>query len=195
MSVPMGLVNSANTVGDWLRAGPLGRTMGRMLVRGNFSDGTGDSPADHLGLQARSVIAGLKQSASFVQDRWQARLYPLIPMAWFALLVIWLVSALSGFLADPDDYAPLLDRMRVPSHLQTMLVLATSGLNLLLAVALALRRWMSAVLGLMLLSVLAYSLTLGILVPEQWLELTGGLVKNLGLIVLIALMLVLENRR
>lgn len=72
---------------------------------------------------------------------------------------------------------------------------AGSGLNLMLGLALALRRWLSGVLVLMLLSVLAYTLTLGLLAPEQWLALTGGLVKNLGLIVLILFVLVLENRR
>jgi hypothetical protein len=45
------------------------------------------------------------------------------------------------------------------------------------------------------LSVLAYTLGLGLLVPEQWLDLTGGLVKNLGLISLVMIVMVLENRR
>lgn len=195
IAVPMRLVSSANTVGDWLHAGPLGRTMGRMLERGSISEGANDIAADHLGIRARSVIAGFDQSASFVQDRWQARLYPLVPLAWLALVVIWLFSALSGFLAAPADYAPLLDRIGVPSHQQEALVLASSSLNLLLALALAMRRWLSRVLGLMLLSVLAYTLALGTLAPEQWLDLTGGLLKNLGLIILIGFVMVLENRR
>ncbi len=192
---PMPLVRLANTLGDWVRAGPLGRTMGQMLARGNVSNGNAATSFVGLGVQPRSVIAGLDQSASFVQDRWQARLYPLVPMAWLALIVIWLVSAISGFLADPADYGPVLDRMGVAESYQAGLVLATSVLNLVLAVALALRRWLPMVLTLMLLSVIGYTLGLGMLAPEQWLELTGGLVKNLGLIVLILVVMVLENRR
>ncbi len=193
--VPMGLVGLVNIVGDGLRAGPLGRVMGCMLARGNFSDGSCASAADHLGIQPRSVMDGLSQSASFVQDRWQARLYPLVPLAWLALVVIWVVSALSGFLADPDTFGPLLSRMGVPGRHQAALVLVTSSINLVLALALLLRWWLNGVLVLMLLSVLAYTLGPGLLASEQWLDPTGGLVKNLGLIVLILMVMVLEDRR
>jgi len=51
------------------------------------------------------------------------------------------------------------------------------------------------VLRLMLVSVLAYTIGLGVLAPSQWLEMTGGLLKNLALIPLLAFMIVLENRR
>jgi len=193
--VPIGVVGLANNVGDLFRAGPLGRVMGRMLARGNFSDGSGAAAADCLSVQPRSVIDGLNQSASFVQDRWQARLYPLIPLAWLALVVIWLVSALSGFLARPDAFEPLLGRMGLPGGQQAALVLITSSINLVLALALLLRRWLNGVLALMLLSVVAYTLGLGLLAPEQWFDPTGGLVKNLGLIVLILIVMVLESRR
>jgi uncharacterized protein YbjT (DUF2867 family) len=195
ISVPMVVVNLAGRLGDWLQAGPLGTTMGRMLARGNVSQQSATQASDMPGFQPRSVLTGLNQSASFVQDRWQARLYPLIPLAWLTLITVWLVSALSGFMADPTGYGPLLDELGVAGAHQSALVLVTSSLNLLLAVALALRRWINLVLVLMLLSVGGYTLGLGLLVPELWLDLTGGLVKNLGLMVLILVVLVLENRR
>ncbi len=195
LEVPMALVNLGNTLGDLLRAGPLGRTMGRMLARGNISDGSTREAATALGVEPRSVLQGYQQSASFVQDRWQARLYPLIPVAWLVLLVIWLLSAFSGFLARPAEYGPLLDQLAVPSAYQALLVLATSSLNLILALALATRRWMNGVLLLMLASVLGYTLGLGLFAPEQWLAMTGGLLKNLAVAMLILFMLVLENRR
>jgi len=195
IEVPMRLVRLANDLGDWLQAGPLGRTMGRMLERGNVSQSS-DLLADQvLGQSMQSVRAGLSESASFVQDRWQARLYLLIPLAWLSLVIIWLLSALSGFLADPADYAPLLDDMGVPHPAQAPLVLATASLNLVLAVALLLRRRVGLVLGLMLLSVFAYTVGLGLLAPSQWLAMTGGLLKNLAVIPLLAIMIVLENRR
>lgn len=193
--VPMALVTVANHIGDTLRAGPLGNTTGRMLTRGNVSEDSGSSVAESLGVRPRSVMSGFEQSASFVQDRWQARLYPLIPIAWLALVVVWMVSALSGFLAKPEEYAPLLDQLAAPTHHQAVLVLFTSSLNLALALALATRRWIKGVLSLMLLSVLAYTLGLGLFAPEQWLAMTGGLVKNLAVLVLILFVMVLENRR
>ncbi|AKS41250.1 NAD-dependent epimerase/dehydratase family protein [Wenzhouxiangella marina] len=193
--VPMPLVSLANALGDRLRAGPLGRTMGRMLERGNVSEESAARADRALGFSMGSIRDGLSQSASFVQDRWQARLYPLIPLAWLSLVIIWLLSAASGYLARPQDYAPLLDQMGVPVSMQASLVLATSSINLLLGLALALRRAIVPVLALMLVSVLAYTIGLGVLVPAQWLDLTGGLLKNLGLVLLIAFMLVLEQRR
>lgn len=72
-------------------------------------------------------------------------------------------------------------------------VLAASGWNLLLGTLLLLRRGLRPVL--MLLSVPTCTLIPGVLAPSLWLELYGGLVKNLAVIVLIFVGLVLENRR
>ncbi len=195
IQVPMRLVSLVTTLGDCLHAGPVGRTLGRMLARGNISEGKSASAIETLGIQPRSVINGLEQSASFVQDRWQARLYPLIPLAWLTLIVIWLVSALSGYLSKPAEYGLLLDQLGVPEKFQTVLVFSTSTLNLILALGLALRRRINTVLLLMLVSVLGYTLCLGLFAPDQWLAMTGGLVKNLAVMALILFMMVLENRR
>ncbi|TVQ41308.1 MAG: SDR family oxidoreductase [Wenzhouxiangella sp.] len=195
VSVPMGLVRLAGRLGDLLRAGPLGQTMTRMLERGNVSPGSPADQTDSGATEMRSVSASLAQSASFVQDRWHARLYWLGPMAWLALVVIWLVSALSGLVADAVEFGPVLDRMGVPLAWQPVLVLSTAALNLALGIALLLRIWLARVLALMWICVLAYSLGLGLLVPELWLEPIGGLVKNLALLVLIPVVMVLENRR
>jgi hypothetical protein len=51
------------------------------------------------------------------------------------------------------------------------------------------------VLALMLLSVLGYTLALGVLAPALWLEPLGGLLKNLGLFVLLLVYGVLEDLR
>ena len=194
--VPMVLVRQAGKVGDLLKAGPLGSTMTRMLERGNVGN---DNPRAAEVVpdlsRPRSVRASLEESASFVQDRWHARLFWLGPLAWASLVLIWLVSGLSGLVAEPADFAPILAPLGVPGDWQAALVLATAGLNLLLAAGLLLRLWLKRVLGLMWLSVLAYTLGLGWMVPELWLEPTGGLVKNLGLLLLIPVVMVLENRR
>lgn len=195
VKVPMALVRQAGKVGDLLKAGPLSSTMTRMLERGNVGNDARAAEGVSDLSRPRSVKACLDQSASFVQDRWHARLFWLGPLAWAALVLIWLVSGLSGLVAAPSDFAPILEPMGVPAGWQATLVLGTSGLNLVLAFGLLLRLWLKQVLALMWISVLAYTLGLGLLVPELWLEPTGGLVKNLGLLLLIPMVMVLENRR
>lgn len=195
LRVPMALVRWTGRAGDLVKAGPLGSTMTRMLERGNVGDdpwasGTAPGPS-----RPGSVRDRLQQSASFVQDRWHARLYWLAPMSWAALVVIWLVSGLSGLLGQTADFAPFLHRMGVCPCWHAEVVLATSVLNMTLGLALLCRIWLRPVLMLMWISVLAYTLGLGLLAPEFWLEPTGGLVKNLGLLVLIPVVIVLENRR
>ena len=195
VKVPMALVRQAGKVGDLLKAGPLGSTMTRMLERGNVGNDARAAEGVSDLSRPRSVNACLDQSAIFVQDRWHARLFWLGPLAWAALVLIWLVSGLSGLVAEPADFAPILEPMGVPAGLQATLVLATAGLNLVLAAGLLLRLWLKQVLALMWISVFFYTLGLGLLVPELWLAPTGGLVKNLGLLLLIPMVMVLENRR
>ena len=47
----------------------------------------------------------------------------------------------------------------------------------------------------MLISVLSYTLILGIGAPSLWFDLLGGMLKNLPLIPALALLMVLEDRR
>lgn len=195
LHVPMTLVRWAGRAGDLVRAGPLGSTMTRMLERGNVGNDPWASAAAQALSRPGSVSDCLAQSASFVQDRWQARLYWLAPVAWAALVLIWLLSGLSGLLGQTANFAPMLDRMGICPNWHASVVLATSLLNTVLGLALLIRVWIGPVLMLMWISVLAYTLGLGGLVPELWLEPTGGLVKNLGLLLLIPMVMVLENRR
>lgn len=193
--VPISLVRLAGRIGDVLRAGPVGSTMTRMLERGNVGNDPIPETGDPDPIRPHSVTRCLQQSASFVQDRWHARLYFAAPLAWLTLVVIWCLSGLSGLTAEPADFQPLLEGLGVPGSWQRPLVLATSWLNLVLALGLLLRLWLMPVLALMWVSVLAYTLGLGLLAPGLWLEPTGGLVKNLGLMLLIPMVMVLENRR
>ncbi|MEX0915230.1 MAG: SDR family oxidoreductase [Wenzhouxiangellaceae bacterium] len=190
------LISVVATLSDRFRAAPIGRTTWRMLRRGNVAPpGEAEAAADTLEYRPKSVSGALDNQASFVQDRWHARLYLLRPVAWLALVAIWLVSAASGFTAAPEAYQPVLGRMGIPHGFQAGLVIGTSTLNLVLGLALALRMFLRPVLWLMLLSVLGYTLAIGVLAPAFWLEPTGGLVKNLAILVLIAVTLVVENPR
>lgn len=194
--IPPRMIGAVAALSDMFRAAPIGRTTWRMLQRGNIArSGEDETAADVLGYRLKSVTGALESQASFVQDRWHARLYVLLPMAWLALVAIWLVSAASGFTAAPETYHAVLGRMGIPHELHSGLVFVTSTLNLALGLALALRIFLRPVLWMMFLSVLGYTFSIGLMAPAFWLEPTGGLVKNLAILILIVVVLAMEDSR
>jgi uncharacterized protein YbjT (DUF2867 family) len=193
---PFALVAAAARIGDILRAGPMGSTMWRLLSRGNT--GSPDATAiieRALSFRPRPVLEHLEHCASFVQDRWQARLYLLYPLVWFALVVIWLGSAAAGFVSQPADYDTVLQSAGVPETWHRGIIIATALWNLALGLWLASRRYIRQVLWLMLATTLAYTVLLTVVTPGMWLDLTGGLLKNLAVLVAVMLALVLEDNR
>jgi hypothetical protein len=194
--VPHSLVRLVIWVGDRINVGPIGQTIGSMLERGNFgTQGAHAATTAATGYAARSLRAELEVAASFVEDRWHARLHALRPLLWLTLVVIWLGSGVAGLLASSADYSALLDALRIPAALQGGLVLCTSLLDLALGCLLLLRWRPGLVLGLMLVSVLAYTLVLGTMASTLWLDPLGGLIKNFAIAGLLMVMLAIENAR
>jgi uncharacterized protein YbjT (DUF2867 family) len=194
--VPHSLVRLVIWVGDRINVGPIGQTIGSMLERGNFgTQGAHAATTAATGYAARSLRAELEVAASFVEDRWHARLHALRPLLWLTLVVIWLGSGVAGLLASSADYSTLLDALRIPAALQGPLVLCTSLLDLALGCLLLLRWRSGLVLGLMLVSVLAYTLVLGTMASTLWLDPLGGLIKNFAIAGLLMVMLAIENAR
>lgn len=194
--IPAGCVAFFGWLAERFVPGPMGITLWRMLERGNVAK---PDAHEHLvtttAYEPRQVSNALTQAASFVQDRWHARLYFLAPLVWLSLVGIWLVSGLAGFVATPESYGPILSNMGVPATQHASLVLLASAWNLLLGAMLLFRVWLTWVLRLMLLSVVGYTLALSIFLPEAWLEPTGGLLKNLAILVLLPIFAILEGKR
>jgi uncharacterized protein YbjT (DUF2867 family) len=196
LAVPAVLVRVVAAIGERVGHGPLGRTMRAMLERGNVAPADGWQQAfEATGVATASVRRALQTSPSHVQDRWHARLYFLRPMIAAVLVLTWVISGVAGLLAAPAASASILDAIAIPAAWQAPLVLATSLWNLLLALLFAGGWRPRMVLALMLLSVLGYTLTLGLLAPLLWLEPLGGVLKNLGLLVLLLVYIALEEQR
>lgn len=196
IELPLPLVRFAAAAGERFGKGPLGKTITGMLERGNVApDGALDRAATLVGWRPRSVAQVFTTAPSFVQDRWHARLYLTAPLVWLSLVLLWLMSGISGLFASPSDWQPVVTALGVPPALRYPLVVATSVLDLLLAAALILMWRMRLVLWLMLLSVVAYTVLLGVLVPQLWLEPLGGMIKNLPVAALLVAALILEDGR
>lgn len=191
--IPNLLIKTACIVGDKVKAGPLNRTILRLLESGNIVHR--HSATGTFSYKPTSVLNAFTSQTSFVQDRWHAKLFLLQPLVWFLLCVIWFVSALAGFCADEEAFTPILLAAGFPNAMHFSLVMLTSILDLVLGCMLMLRFKERLTLWLMLLSTLGYILMLGVLAPELWLDPLGGLLKNLAVAPLLLVYMVMRNAR
>lgn len=196
LRVPEALVSAQVWLWERLGSGPVGETMWRMLRRGNTTsaDAAARLQADS-GWASRPLEAALSAHPSQVQDRWQAQLYFLAPTLRIAVVALWLLSALAGWLVPTSEIERLTADSLLQSSAAVGLARASSVLDLVLALWLA-SGWRPRVaVGLMGISVVAYTLGLGGVLPTLWLDPLGGLAKNLVVLPALAVLWVLLDRR
>lgn len=200
VAVPEALVGLQVKVSEWsgqgLGMGPMGETMWRMLRRGNVAAADAlPMLRERFDFAPRPLHEALAAHPCQVQDRWHARLYFLAPLLKSSVIALWLLSAWAGF-ATP---AARIEALAAGSPLAVLapvaLARATAGLDLLLAAWLLIGWRPRLCIALMLLSVLAYTLIFGTLLPALWLDPLGGLAKNLALLPALAVLWVLVDRR
>jgi uncharacterized membrane protein YphA (DoxX/SURF4 family) len=170
--------------------------MARMLERGNVGAAdAGDRLRERLGLIPRSLRHALAEAPSHVQDRWHARLYFCLPLLRVSMALLWIGSGVVGWLTSTADVAAAAPGSSLPAGSLLGLARITASADLLLG-ALCLLRWRPhLVLALMLAMLLGYTFAIGIAWPVHWLDPFGGLLKNLPLIVALAILLATEERR
>lgn len=195
-AVPEWLVSANVWLAEQLGRGPMGETMWRMLRRGNLPEMDAlirlQRDFDFAPLALEEALA---QRPSQVQDRWQAQLYLLAPALRVAIVLVWLLSALTGWRTPAQSIAELTADSALQGWPTLALARSTAVLDVLLAAWLASGwrpRW---AIGLMSLSVLAYTIVFGCLLPSLWLEPLGGLAKNLLILPALAVAWVLAERR
>ena len=196
VAFPESLVSLQVAIGERLGRGPVGETMWRMLRRGNVT-----RPDAHARVRADfdhapvALDEALAATPSQVQDRWQAQLYFLAPSLRIAIVALWLISAAAGWLTPAATIEAMVAGSPLAHWQPVALARVTAGLDAALALGLLLGWRPRLMLGLMGLSVLAYTLAFGALLPGQWLDPLGGLAKNLVLLPALAVAWVLAERR
>ncbi len=194
--VPAWLVSLQVWLWELIGSGPVGNTMWRMLRRGNV---TAPDASQRLqaafGIAPRALYEMLELQPSQVQDRWQAQLYFIAPALRVGVVMLWLLSALAGLLTPASEILRMAGDSAL-HQLSPVLMARTGGvLDALLALWLASGwrpRWAIVAMGV---SVLAYTMVLGALLPALWLEPLGGLAKNLVILPTLAVLWVLVDRR
>ena len=193
--VPLGLIRPVAQLGEWFGRGPLGRTMYKMLTRGNVaSPGALEFFVATVGFTPRTIEETLSASPSHVQDRWHARLYLLAPFLRLTLAFLFIFSGIAGFLHPLAGSVLLLGDAGVPAVAAPTVIYLASTVDLLLGAILFSRYTRLAAYG-MLTMLVAYTLFLGLRMPDLWFEPFGSLIKNIPLIPAVLIYLVLADRR
>lgn len=196
LKVPLVLVRAVVWFGERFGHGPLGETMFRMLASDNVGTPTAyDQLSAAIGFRPRALGDVLDSSPSHEQDRWHARLYFLKPALRMTLALLWVASGVVGFLTPTKTSAALLASAGVSAGLAAPVVYTGSCLDLVLGVALFLRFRAVFTGGLMVATLLGYTVFVGLMLPSIWLEPFGGLIKNIPLFAAILVMMVLERER
>jgi uncharacterized protein YbjT (DUF2867 family) len=196
IATPSWLVKLAATCGERFGNGPLGLTMARMLERGNVGSTASLQPLrDSLGLVPKSLARALDESPSHVQDRWHARLYFLLPALRIVVALLWLLSGVVGWVLPAQIVAQSAPHGTLSATTVLALARGTATADLLLGVLCLLRWRPRMVLSLMLLMVFGYTVGIGSLWPQHWLDPLGGLLKNLPLLVVLSILLATDERR
>ncbi|QQQ02098.1 SDR family oxidoreductase [Lysobacter enzymogenes] len=193
---PEALVSLQVAIGERLGRGPVGETMWRMLRRGNVAraDAHARVRAD-FGHAPAALADALAATPSQVQDRWHAQLYFLAPTLRIAIVALWLISAAVGWSTPAATIEAMVAGSPLAAWQPVALARITGALDAVLALGLLIGWRPRAMLGLMGISVLAYTLAFGALLPAQWLDPLGGLAKNLVVLPALAVAWVLADRR
>lgn len=196
VQVPEAWVSWQVWISERLGRGPVGETMWRMLRRGNITQS--DAPyrlKQDFGFSPRALRDVLAARPSQVQDRWQAQLYFLAPTLRIAIVALWVLSALTGWTTSASQIESLVAGSSLQPGATVTLARVAASIDLVLAAWLAAGwrpRW---AIGLMGLSVVAYTGVFGVLLPTLWLDPLGGLVKNLVVLPALAVAWILADRR
>jgi uncharacterized protein YbjT (DUF2867 family) len=176
-SVPMAVMRLIARIGDRTGGGPMSSNTLAQLVAGNFGDGR--AFISQIGFTPRSLAAAMTAEPAEVQDRWHARLFFMTPFLKFALAVMWLASALVGFLAGLPLARETVAALGFAPDLAMPVVVLTCLLDLAIALLILSGRETTA---LQVTVIIGYTLALTIVQPALWLDPLGPLLKNLPIL-------------
>jgi uncharacterized protein YbjT (DUF2867 family) len=193
LHVPHALVRLAANLGDRIGNGPITTTSLAQLDHGNAVDSAAFTAA--TGVVPRAMVEALTATPAQTGDLWQARLYLLRPAIRTALVLLWLVSGLSGLVASTADIAAALPLHGVGADTVVALGRAASVIDLVIAALLIWNRAPRFTFAAQLLMVGGYTFILTLLSPGLWLALFGPLLKNLPILALVTVDRILGEER
>jgi uncharacterized protein YbjT (DUF2867 family) len=193
VAIPMPVMRSLGKIGDLFGDGPIATNSLVQMVAGNAGDS--ESFAKAIGFVPRSLEAALQDRPAQVQDRWHARLFFLGPALKAVLVAMWLASALLGLFYASQLTDSLVRSLGLPSAWTDPLQFGSSMLDMAVAAVLLLDRSPARAALVQLAVVLGYTAVIGIALPQLWLDPLGPLLKNLPIMLVIAVHGVIGDKR
>jgi uncharacterized protein YbjT (DUF2867 family) len=189
--VPRWLVALCAKIGDVIGDGPLCTTALLQIEQGN--DAVPQTYASQTGLNPRAFNDFLAHEPAGTAELWHARSYLLRPIVTFALMALWLVSGISGLLADVKSIEAASPHL--PLAFGFWAGKLTSIFDLVIAYLLLWGGNYRVTFHLQWVAVLAYTVLFTVLAPGLWLELLGPLLKNIPILALICVWRILAEER
>jgi uncharacterized protein YbjT (DUF2867 family) len=181
----------AHRLGLFGIAAPSNETIA-LLRRGNTADAA--RLHQQTGMASLAMDDALMRSPAQQPDRWHARLYFLQPLLRIALGVMWIWTALvSAGLYPIEGSLALLAEVGLSGTLAVIALVSATLLDLLLGLALLLKRHVKAASWLQITAMATYSLIIAWTLPDYWLHPFGPLIKNIPLIVATLMLIAMEE--
>lgn len=196
LKLPLFAVGLAAKIADTTTRGPLGMTMFRQLSQGNTGNGDAVSRLNSLlGITPESMNLALTGSPSQAADRFHARAYFVPSLVRWTLALIWILSGIVGLLTPAPISIGFISPSGLDPSLIPGLVMTLSILDIVVGLLILLPGFSTLAAWVMLAMVIGYTAFVSLFVPSLWMDPPGGVLKNIAIIVLLAVYLLLGERR
>lgn len=191
--MPMPVMRFFGRVGDLTGQGPISTTSLNQMVAGNAGDGGAFASA--IGFPPRPLNDAFRATPAQVQDRWHARLFFLSSAVRATLVLLWLASAALGLFVGHAETARFVSAAGLPDALANPLRIGSALLDIVIAglVLMDGRARLSTLAQLVV--ILGYSIILGTILPDLWLDPLGPLLKNLPVLMLVLVHGAISDKR
>ncbi|MCJ2185413.1 SDR family oxidoreductase [Novosphingobium beihaiensis] len=193
MAVPMPVMRALGRLGDIAGDGPVSTNSLVQMIAGNAGDGAVFARA--IGFEPASLEQALRDRPAQVQDRWHARLFFLAPVLKVSLILLWLFSAWLGLTHGAEQTALFVAGMGLPDVLAAPLRIGSSLLDIGIAALVMFDRRARCATPVQLAAVAGYTLVIGTALPHLWLDPLGPLLKNLPVLLAIAVHGAIADKR
>ncbi|SNS85206.1 SDR family oxidoreductase [Sphingopyxis indica] len=193
VSVPMPIMRALGRIGDFTGDGPVSSNSLSQLVAGNAGDSA--AYAEAIGTKPRRLEDALRAHPADVQDRWHARLFFLAPATRAALIFLWLASAWLGLVYGETATREVVKGLGLSPALDDPLRIGASLADVGIATLLLSGRSIRLATIIQIAAILGYSIVIGLALPRLWLDPLGPLLKNLPILLLVAVYGVIGEKK
>lgn len=193
VSIPMPVMKLMGRIGDLAGNGPIASNSLEQMIAGNAGDSA--AFADAAGFVPRSLGEALRDHPAQVQDRWHARLFFLAPLLKAVLVLMWLASAALGLAYGAAQSEAVVRGLGLSAGWASPLRIGGGVLDIAMAALLVLDRRGGWATCAQLAVVAGYTLAIGWALPGLWLDPLGPLLKNLPILLAIAVHGAIADKR